>query len=284
VLVASRQRRDVLQRVESAVGPAGGAALLRTEAKSAGARLAEWIAARAPESWSDGAKVSDKLVQAGFEVRGAAAAFTAVRLTFGVLVPLSVLVWVLAHPQRNALMYVVLAVSIGVLGPAAGLDRLVQRRQTRIRRAIPDALDLLVVCLEAGVSLDAALLRVSRDLAVTHPDLASELVVINRKVNAGMARDQALQGLWMRTGLDELRGLVASMIQSERWGTSIAKVLRVNAETLRRVRKQTAEKKAAQASLKMMGPMVLFMLPALFIVLLGPALMRISAGFASTGQ
>jgi tight adherence protein C len=84
--------------------------------------------------------------------------------------------------------------------------------------------------------------------------------MVNRKVNAGMPREQALQGLWTRTGLDELRGLVASMVQSERWGTSIAKVLRVNAETLRRVRKQAAEKKAAQASLKMMGPMVIFML------------------------
>jgi hypothetical protein len=168
-----------------------------------------------------------------------------------------------------------------VLGPPAVLDRLVQRRQARLRRAVPDALDLLVVCVEAGVSLDAAVLRVARDLGVTHPELAGELAMVNRKVNAGMPREQALQGLWTRTGLEELRGLVASMVQSERWGTSIAKVLRVNAETLRRVRKQTAEKKAAQASLKMMGPMVLFMLPALFIVLLGPAFMRISEAFAS---
>jgi tight adherence protein C len=133
------------------------------------------------------------------------------------------------------------------------------------------------------VSLDAALLRVARDLSFTHRELAGELAMVNRKVNAGMPREQALQGLWTRTGLEELRGIVASMVQSERWGTSIAKVLRVNAETLRRVRKQTAEKKAAQAALKMMGPMVVFMLPALFIVLLGPALMRITAAFAEQG-
>jgi tight adherence protein C len=119
---------------------------------------------------------------------------------------------------------------------------------------------------------------------VTHPELAAELTMVNRKVNAGAPREQALQGLWTRTGLEELRGLVASMVQSERWGTSIAKVLRVNAETLRRVRKQAAEKKAAQASLKMLGPMVIFMLPALFIVLLGPAMMRINATLGSSGQ
>jgi tight adherence protein C len=171
-----------------------------------------------------------------------------------------------------------------VLGPPAVLDRLVQRRQARLRRAVPDALDLLVVCVEAGVSLDAAILRVARDLSVAHPDLAGELAMVNRKVNAGMSREQALQGIWVRTGLDELRGLVGSMVQSERWGTSIAKVLRVNAETLRRVRKQKAEKKAAQAALKMMGPMVLFLLPALFVVLLGPAFMRISAAFGTSGQ
>jgi tight adherence protein C len=180
-------------------------------------------------------------------------------------------------------MYVGLAAAVGVLGPPAVLDRIVQRRQARLRRAVPDALDLLVVCVEAGVSLDAAILRVARDLNVTHPELAGELAMVNRKVNAGMPREQALQGLWTRTGLDELRGLVASMVQSERWGTSIAKVLRVNAETLRRVRKQAAEKKAAQASLKMMGPMVIFMLPALFIVLLGPAMMRISATLGPSG-
>ena len=160
-----------------------------------------------------------------------------------------------------------------------GLDRLVQIRQDRLRKAVPDALDLLVVCVEAGVSLDAAILRVARDLSVTHPDLAEEMMVINRKVNAGVPRETALNGLWSRTGLEELRGLAASMIQSERWGTSIAKVLRVNAETLRRRRKQYAEKKAAQASLKMMGPLLLFLLPALFIVILGPAAMNVSAAF-----
>jgi tight adherence protein C len=284
VVVSSQQRREVLLRVEGAGSQSLASPLLRPNTKTPGARLAEWVAAHAPASWSDSEASAEKLVQAGFDGRTAPALFAAVRAVWGLLVPAAVFVWVSGNADRNVLVYVGIAAAIGVLGPPAVLDRLVQRRQTRLRRAVPDALDLLVVCVEAGVSLDAAVLRVARDLGVTHPELAGELAMVNRKVNAGMPREQALQGLWTRTGLEELRGLVASMVQSERWGTSIAKVLRVNAETLRRVRKQTAEKKAAQASLKMMGPMVLFMLPALFIVLLGPAFMRISEAFATAGQ
>jgi tight adherence protein C len=159
----------------------------------------------------------------------------------------------------------------GLVGPRAVLDRLAQRRQNRIRRSIPDSLDLLVVCVEAGTGLDSALLRVARDMAGLHPELSGELLVMNRRMNAGLARAEALQGLAKRTGVDELRGLAASMIQSERLGSSIARVLRVYSETLRRQRKQAAEKRAAQATVKMIFPLALFMLPSLFAILLGPA-------------
>ena len=164
------------------------------------------------------------------------------------------------------------------------LDRLIRQRQERIRRSVPDALDLMVVCVEAGVSLDAAILRVSREIRLAHTDLAHELAVVNRKTNAGIPRDGALRGLWQRTGVEELRTLVSSMIQSEKWGTSIATVLRVAAETLRRKRRQTAEKKAKQAPLKMTFPLVLFILPALFIVIMGPALVQVINEFGKIGQ
>jgi hypothetical protein len=129
--------------------------------------------------------------------------------------------------------------------PPAILDRLAQRRQTRIRKSIPDSLDLLVVCVEAGTGLDSAMLRVARDMAALHPELAGELFVVNRRMNAGLGRAEALQGLAKRTGVEQLRGLASSMIQSERLGSSIARVLRVYSETLRRQRKQAAEKRAA---------------------------------------
>jgi tight adherence protein C len=145
---------------------------------------------------------------------------------------------------------------------------------------VPDALDLLVVCVEAGTSLDAAILRVAKDLRLAHPDLAHELAVVNRLTNAGMARDEALRGLWKRTGVLDIRALVSSLIQSEKWGTSIATVLRVSAETLRRKRRQDAEKRAKMAPLKMTFPLLFFILPALFAVILGPAVVQIIQEFS----
>lgn len=275
-----RQRREILMRVENpSLGAALPSPLLTTPTKSLGDRFAEWLAERTPESWAGNEATNSKLLQAGYESDTATIVYGTIRVLTALLLPLGAFVALAGSSQQQLLLYVTFAALIGFLAPAAVLDRLVQIRQDRLRRAVPDALDLLVVCVEAGVSLDAAILRVARDLAVTHPDLAEELMVINRKVNAGIPREAALNGLWARTGLEELRGLAASMIQSERWGTSIAKVLRVNAETLRRKRKQAAEKKAAQASLKMMGPLLLFLLPALFVVILGPAAINISKAF-----
>jgi tight adherence protein C len=137
-----------------------------------------------------------------------------------------------------------------------------------------------VVCVEAGTSLDAAILRVAKELRIAHPDLAHELAVVNRLTNAGMQRDQALRGLWQRTGVLDIRALVSSLIQSEKWGTSIATVLRVSAETLRRKRRQDAERRAKMAPLKMTFPLLFFILPALFTVILGPAVVQIIQEFS----
>jgi tight adherence protein C len=277
---AGRQRREILLRVQNpGMFAAMPSPLLTLPTRSLGDRLAEWVAERTPESWTGSERASEKLLHAGFESHTTLVLYGSIRVIFGLLLPLSVFAALADRPLRLVLIAVAISVVVALLAPAAALDRLVQIRQDRLRKAVPDALDLLVVCVEAGVSLDAAILRVARDLAVTHPDLAGELLVINRKVNAGVPREQALHGLWTRTGLEELRGLAASMVQSERWGTSIAKVLRLNAETLRRKRKQAAEKRAAQASLKMMGPLLVFLLPALFVVILGPSALSITSVF-----
>jgi tight adherence protein C len=193
---------------------------------------------------------------------------------------------VLAHtlaPRNDSLLYPALlglGLFIGFLGPMALLDRAVATRQGVIRRGIPDSLDLLVVCVEAGVALDAALQRVAREMGSVHPVLAGELLGLSRRVAAGMPREQAMQGLYLRTGVDELRSLSSHMIQSERWGTSIARVLRVYAEQLRRKRKLAAERRAATASTRMLLPLAVFIFPTLFIVLLGPAMMGIAGMFA----
>jgi len=216
------------------------------------------------------------LVQAGFDGDFAPLFYTTIRVTTAVLLPLAAFV---LGPQvnfRNLMMLVVVAAAAGVIGPKAVLDRLVGKRRDRIRKAIPDSLDLLVVCVEAGVGLDSAILRVARDMAFLHPDLSSEFLIVNRTINAGISRDEAMHGLYQRTGVEELRGLASSMVQSERLGTSIARILRVYAEALRRKRRQTAEKRAAEASIKMLIPLALFMLPALFALILGPAAMTLA--------
>jgi tight adherence protein C len=272
VAIAERQRKETLQRVSPDLEAARLAErLLLNEDATASSRLAAWLRERMPESFVSDSSFTGKLVHAGFDGSAAPVIFSAIRIVAAVLVPVLAFV---AAPRDNATwlaVAVVMGLVAGIAGPQAVLDRLATNRQDRIRRAVPDALDLLVVCVEAGVSLDAAIIRVARDLSNVRPELALEFAQVVRRVNAGMPRDRALQGLAARTGVDELRTLVSSMIQTERLGTSIARVLRVNAESLRLRRRQKAEKRAAEAALKMIFPLALFLLPALMAVIVGPA-------------
>jgi tight adherence protein C len=272
----NRQRAAVLGRVVGR-GPEGeGAILVLTpEGESPIERLGAWLQRRVPASWYHGEKIADALVQAGFDGSAAPVIYSTLRLASAVIVPLVTLLAAPALGSAQFLLVFAVAVMVGLSAPPAWLAARVRERRARIRRALPDSLDLLVVCVEAGVSLDSAILRVAREMELLHPDLSHELLVINRRVNAGLPRETALHGLWSRTGVDELRGLASSMVQSERWGTSIATVLRVYAETLRRKRKQHAEKRANEASVKMLLPLAVFIFPVLFLVIIGPAGMRL---------
>jgi tight adherence protein C len=240
-------------------------------------RLGRWLRETAPSSWSDAGSAQNLLVQAGFDGDFAPLFYTTIRVSAAVVLPLAAFVLGPQQNYRNLIILVVLAAAAGLIGPKAGLDRLVTRRRDRVRKAIPDSLDLLVVCVEAGVGLDSAILRVARDMAFLHPELSAEFLTVNRTINAGISRDEAMHGLWQRTGVEELRGLASSMVQSERLGTSIARILRVYAEALRRKRRQLAEKRAAEASIKMIIPLAMFMLPALFALILGPAAFSLAA-------
>jgi tight adherence protein C len=271
------RRRQVVARVDDDLMPSGSAAVLRPEND----RESLWDQAleRVQSSRPDDEALNSKLIQAGFDGTGMAAAYFVIRLASMVLLPLTAVLFVPRDQFALYVLGVVTAVVLGLLLPVALLDRTIRLRQERIRRSVPDALDLLVVCVEAGVSLDAAVLRVARELLLVHPDLAHELSVVNRMTNAGVPREQALRGLWQRTGVEDIRALVSSLIQSEKWGTSVATVLRVAAETLRRKRRQLAEKKAKQAPLKMTFPLLFFILPALFAVIMGPAVATIIKEF-----
>jgi tight adherence protein C len=227
---------------------------------------------------------SSQLIQAGFESPAAPVLYTVVRLASALVIPGAIFAW---GPHDSSLMVLLsgaIGIALGLVAPPALLERLRRLRQERIIRSIPDTLDLLLVCVEAGVSLDAAMLRVGREMVLLHPELANELLTMNRRMNAGMRREEALHGLYERTGVDELRTLASNMVQSERWGTSIAKVLRVYSESLRRKRRQAAEKKAAVAATKMVFPLALFILPALFAVIGGPAVLALGPVFQALGQ
>ncbi|MEO8577982.1 MAG: type II secretion system F family protein [Gemmatimonadales bacterium] len=234
---------------------------------------------KAPSVWAQNQSAQVRLIQAGYDGPVAPFAYSFIRLVTLVAVPLAAFIFIPQTSFTKVLVSVGGAALIGLMLPPFVLMRLVGRRQEKIKRSLPDALDLLVVCVEAGISLDAAILRVAKDLTYVHPDLASELLVVSRKTNAGMTREDALRGLWDRTGVDEVRGLVASLVQSEKWGSSSSRVLRVSAETLRRKRRQSAERRAATAPLKMIVPMAIFIFPALFVVILGPAVIQIVGGF-----
>ena len=283
-LIAAAQRRAVLARAGvSEDGGTGSTIVLRPVRDTQSRGLRQWLMDTFPGPTGEDLQSQEKLVQAGFDTPTAPATYFFARVVSFVVLP----VLAVAFGPRNSFFVYVLSIGFAVFAgwiiPMGFLDRLVRQRQEKIRRSVPDALDLMVVCVEAGVSLDAAILRVAREIRLAHTDLAHELNVVNRKTNAGIPRDAALRSLWQRTGVEELRTLVSSMIQSEKWGTSIATVLRVSADTLRRKRRQVAEKKAKQAPLKMTFPLVLFILPALFIVIMGPALVQVITEFGKIG-
>ena len=223
----------------------------------------------------------ERLTHAGYDGIGAVPLYAAVRL----IVLASFLLLALALAPRNSFlqwfMIVIIAAILGALIPMYWLTHAVKKRQERILRSIPDAMDLLVLCVEAGLGFDAAMLNVAKDMRTVHADLSHELMLVNRRVNAGMTREEALRALYARTGVEALRVLVQNLIQADRLGTSVAKVLRVYSDTLRRKRRQRAEKRAATAALKMTIPLAGLILPALFVVILGPAMMRIWTMFAN---
>ena len=176
----------------------------------------------------------------------------------------------------NAFFIPAVAIALGYLLPDMWLTWRVSVRQHKLRRALPDALDLLVICVEAGLGLDQALMKVSQDMKIAHPELSEELQFVNLEMRIGKTRIDAMRELARRTGLDDVKSLVAMLIQTERFGTSIAQSLRVYSDDMRLKRRQRAEEMSAKTSVKMVPALVFFIFPALMVVILGPALITLS--------
>lgn len=240
-------------------------------------RLGTWLARLLP-SGAPMTGVRERLAQAGFRTTTALPLYIASVGLLGLLGAVALLSLLIGTGGWQ-LIGGALGAAIGALVPVTLVARRREARQLAMRHGLPDMLDLMLICVEAGISLDAAILRVGRELAHVHPALSEELIILGRKQSAGVPREDALRGLWNRTGMPEFRTLAANIIQSERWGTSIARVLRVNAEVIRRTRRTTAEQRAAIASTKMLFPLALLILPALFLVIGGPVMLQLGTVF-----
>jgi len=226
----------------------------------------------APQSPSEMGKLQRRLVAAGYRNSEALVIFLGIRVAVA-----AALFAVLATPlfMRPNIALAFGGAGLGYILPNIVLARLEKRRQHRIRLSLPDALDLLVVSVEAGLGLDQAMQRVGEELVFAHPELCEELRLINFELRAGKARSEALHNLGERTGVDDVQSLVAMLVQTDKFGTSIAKSLRVHSDTLRTKRRQRAEEAAAKTGVKMVFPLVLCIFPAIWVVTLGPAAIKI---------
>jgi tight adherence protein C len=225
----------------------------------------------APQNPSDLSKIRQRLVQSGYRNAEAVTVFFGVRIGMALL-----LFGLVSSPLlgRRGVLVALAGAALGYLLPNMALGRMAGRRQHRIRLSLPDALDLLVVSVEAGLGLDQAIQRVGQELALAHPELSSELRLINLELRAGKPRSEALRNLAERTGVDDLTSLTAMLIQTDRFGTSVARSLRVHSETLRSKRKQRAEEAAAKTGVKMVFPLVFCIFPAVWVVTIGPAAIK----------
>jgi len=223
-----------------------------------------------PLSPSDVSRTRAWLIQAGLREPRHVSYYFGARLLLAFLGMAGVVVFSGFH----SVALLVCIPAFGFFLPRFFLKRMIKSRQQRIRIALPDALDLTVICVEAGLALDQALMRVGKDLHHAHPDLSEEFHFVNLEMRAGKPRAEALRNLIGRTGVDDIRSLVGTLIQTDRFGTSIAQALRIHSDSLRTARRQRAEEQAAKTTIKMVPPLVIFILVPFLAVTVGPPLIQ----------
>jgi tight adherence protein C len=233
-----------------------------------------------PEEGFEGSALKRRFVNAGIRSSTASAAFFGAKTVLAIGLPMIAfaLLAVVMQPaiRGNALLLMLLiAAAIGYYLPNVLLSRMVFLRQREIFENFPDALDLMTICMEAGLGTEAALTKVAEDIAHKSQVLSDEMRLVNLELRAGAPRDRALRNLAIRTGVEEVDGFVSMITQAERFGTSIADALRVHAEMLRTRRRQRAEEAAAKIALKLLFPLIFFIFPSLMLVLMGPAMIQI---------
>jgi len=246
--------------------------------ESLAARLAEPINKLVPPSAASAKKLQRELMQAGYRSTAAPGVYRVTQLFSMLLFPTLILViWSLTgRPLSDALLPALFAFGAGFLLPRFILNRMIASRKLRITWGLADALDLMVITMEAGLGLNAAMLRVCEELRPVHPDISKEFELANLEIRVGRERSEALRNLADRTGVEDLNSLVGMLIQADRFGTSIARAVRVYSDSLRTKRRQRAEQAAQKAAFKLLLPLGALLFPTMFIIILGPALLNIS--------
>lgn len=235
-----------------------------------------------PTNQEEKSRIQKHLIIAGYRNSNAVTNFYAYKTILAVGLPLAVIMLARLSPEispQNVIVSALIAFSIGVMAPNYVLKKIMAKRQRKLKAGFPDALDLLVVCVESGLGLTSAIARVAQELNITHPELAADLALINKEIMVGVPRSDAFRNLSERTGLSEIKGLATLLDQSMRFGTSVADALRTYAEEFRDKRMQAAEEAAAKISTKLIFPLTMFIWPSFFVIAIGPAILKVIEAF-----
>lgn len=248
--------------------------------KEYGLKLLEKLGqANKPKDKASTSQLKSLLIAAGYRTAQAPVVFMGSRVFFAAMFGLAFLIFGSEAAQENDPMmfpaFLIGSMFAGYYGPQMWLRNMITKRKERLVNGFPDALDLMVVCVEAGLGLDQAIYRVGNEVKQGHPDLGEEFILLNLELRAGLSREQALRNLVNRTDLEDIRSLVALLIQTDRFGTSIGQALRVHSDSMRLRRRLKAEEKGAMLPVKLMIPLILFIFPALMVVIIGPGVINL---------
>jgi tight adherence protein C len=273
-------REEMLHRISEAINPQPKEKSLLSTIQKTGLSIGgviEHFENVLPKSQAEVSIVLQRLQHAGFRNE------SAVKIFYGskVLIPILflLLTWVSGLLSLGGPFLLLIAAALGFLAPDFWLTNRIKKREKAIRRGLPDVLDLLVICIEAGLSLDHATARTAVELREAQPELCDELNIVVLEQRAGRPRGEAWKHMAERTDVDCVKNLVSMLVQAEQFGTSIARTLRVHSDTLRTQRVQAVEEAAAKTTIKLLFPLVLFIFPSLFVVVLGPAFLSIMQSF-----
>ena len=274
-------REAMLERISEVINPRPKKTSLMSAIQESGFSIGgavEHFESYLPKSQAEQSIVKQRLVRAGYRDESAIKTFYGAKVLLPLTLCAAVTLTGATHLVGPFFLYV-LCLGVGFLAPDFWLGNRIKKRQGRISRGLPDVLDLLVICIEAGLSLDQATVRASEELKLAQPELCDELMVVVLEQRAGRPRTDSWKHMAERTGEENCRNLVSMLVQAEQFGTSIAKTLRIHSDTLRTKRMQEVEEAASKTTIKLLFPLVLFIFPALFLVVLGPAVIMIMENF-----